>query len=102
MGAPRGKLGRRHFAERAVRTCLVIIFAEGLYLFLGVFEVDKLLFVQALIAELSVKALDVAVLGGFPWGDEAVLDLVIVRPALERQARKLRAVVGEDAARASA
>ena len=62
MGAPRGKLGRRHFVQRAVRTGLVIVFAEGLYLFFGVFEVDKLLFVQALISELSVEALDVAVL----------------------------------------
>jgi hypothetical protein len=84
MGAPRGKLGRRHFAERAVRAGLVIIFTEGLYLFFGVFKVDKLLFVQALIAELAVEALDEAVLGGFPWGDEAMLDLAIVGPALER------------------
>ena len=45
MGAPRGKLGWRHFAQRAVRAVLVIIFAEGLYFFFGVFEVYKLLLV---------------------------------------------------------
>ena len=45
MGAPRGKLGWRHFPQRAVRAVLVIIFAEGLYFFFGVFEVYKLLLV---------------------------------------------------------
>ena len=37
--------------------------------------------VEAFVAELSIEAFDVAVLGGFAWGDEAVGDLAIVGPA---------------------
>ena len=66
MGAPRGKLGRRHFVQRAVRAGLVMVFAEGFYFFFGVFEICKPLLVWALIAELTFEAHDVAVLEGLP------------------------------------
>ena len=64
-----------------MRAELVVVFAEGFDQIAGVREVDKLVFVEALIAELAVEAFDVAVLGGFAWGDEAVGDLAIVGPA---------------------
>ena len=81
---------------------MVVIFAEGFDQISGVLEVDKLVFVEALVAELPVEALDVAVLGGFSGRDEAVLDLAVVCPALQRQAGELGSVVGDQAAGPSA
>ena len=81
VGLVRRKLGRSQISEWAVRPELVIVFAEGFDQFAGGRQVDKFVFVEALIAELPVEAFDVAVLGGFAWGDEAVGDLAIVGPA---------------------
>jgi len=97
-----GKLGRSQPAERAVWAELVVIFAEGLDQFTGVREVDKFVFVKAFVAELPVEAFDVAVLGWFAWCDEAVRDLTVVGPAFQRQAGKLRPVVGDQTGRSAA
>lgn len=50
--------------------------------------------VQALVAELAVETLDVAVLHGFPWLDQQVLDAMSLRPAHERPACEFRTIVG--------
>lgn len=50
--------------------------------------------VEALVAELAVEALDVAVLHGLAWIDQQVLDVVPLRPGDEGPTGELRAVVG--------
>ena len=84
-----------------MRPVLIIVFAEGFEQFPRVSEIDKLVFVEALVAQLSIEALAVAILRRFAGSDEAMRHLAIVRPALQGQAGKLRPVVGEDAARAT-
>ena len=53
----------------------------------------KPLLVQALVPELSIEALDVAILHGPPWLDQDVPDAMAVRPGHERPAGELGAVV---------
>ena len=101
MGARRDfsgrKFGRRQSAQRAVRPVVIVVIAEGFDQITGVGQVEELVFVEAFVAELTVEALDVGVLGGFPWRDEAMLDLAIMGPTFQSQAGKLRPVVGEQA-----
>ena len=68
---------------------LVVIIPEGLDQFPGVLEVDQLVFVEAFVAELAVEAFDVAVLGGFAWGDEAM------RRLEEMESGKVKGIPGE-------
>ena len=48
--------------------------------------------VQALVAELAVKALDVGVLRGLPWLDAVPVDAALLGPVLYGFAYELRAV----------
>ena len=85
-----------------MRAVQVVVVTIGVDQLAGVVQVEELVFVEAFVAELAVEALDVAVLGGFSWGDEAMVDGVLVRPALQRQARELGSVVGDQARRFAA
>mgnify|MGYP001374715782 CR=1 FL=1 len=90
-----GELGRGHFTERAVGSLVVVVFAERFEQFAGVGQAEELVFVEAFVAELAVEAFDMSVLGGFSRGDEAVTHLPFMRPAVQGEPGKLRAVVGE-------
>lgn len=79
-------------------SCLVVVIPEGIEQIPGVLEVDKLVFVEALVAELAVEAFDVTVLGRLARGDEAMRYLALVGPTFQRQAGKLGSVVGEQTA----
>lgn len=93
----RRKLDWRQIAQRAVRTVVIVVVAESLDEFPRVRQVSKLVFVEALVAKFAVKAFDEAVLRRFARRDEAVGDVMVVRPALECQTSKLRPVVREQA-----
>jgi hypothetical protein len=69
-----------------VGAVVVVVFAEGLDEFAGVVKVQELVFVETLVAELAVEALDVAVLCRLARRDEAVINLTIVRPTLQSEA----------------
>ena len=77
--------------EGAVRTLVVVVFAERFEQFAGLSEVSELVLVEALVAELR-----------FARNDEAVDHLAFVRPAVQGEPGKLRAVVGDDALRTAA
>ncbi len=93
----RRKLGRRQSRQRAVWPVVGVVIAEGFEQTAGVVEVEELVFVEAFVAELAVEALDVGVLGRLSRSDEVMLDPVLMGPAFEGQAGKLRSVVGEQA-----
>jgi hypothetical protein len=74
--APRGKLGRSQIIEGLVGADTVVLLPGGFDLCTGMLEVEELVFVEALVAQLAIEALDVGVLGGFARSDEAMLDAV--------------------------
>lgn len=61
---------------------------------LRVFEIDKRFFVEALVAELAVEALDEAVLLRLAGMDEIQMHAVAVRPGIKLSAGKFGAIVG--------
>ena len=93
--APRRVFSRREIAERAMGTEFVVILTEGFDEVAGVAQVNKQVFVEALITELAVEAFDIGVLRRLARSNKAMPDIVIVAPALERNAGKLRAVVSQ-------
>jgi len=62
----------------------------------GVRQIEEPVFVQALIAEFAVEALDVAVLHRSPRRDEVQLDSVLIGPLVHHLADELRPVVDHD------
>lgn len=82
-----------------MRPVVVVVIPEGLDQLPGVLEVDKLVFVEALVADPVVEILDVAILGRPAWVGEAMVDQMIVSPAFHGQTGKLGPIVGEQAAR---
>jgi hypothetical protein len=46
-------------------------------------EIDKLVFVEAFVAELAGKAFNIAVLSRLAWRDVAMTDLRIVHPTFQ-------------------
>jgi len=75
---------------------LVGVAAPGLDLGLSVVEAEEPVVVQALIAELAVEALNVAVLDGFAGSDDVDLHAGLVGPGVQRLAGELRPVVADD------
>jgi hypothetical protein len=69
---PAGKLCRGPIRKRRVRTLMVVIMAPQGQFAACIGEGEEDFHVQALIAQLAVEALDVAVLDRPPWPDEAV------------------------------
>src|ERR1700712_1507211 len=83
-----------HSLATAVRPDLFVVLAPERDGRSGLLQRLEPLFVQALVPELAVEALDVAVLHGPSRLDQDVADCVGVGPAHEGTARELRAVVG--------
>ena len=88
-----GVLGWRHSPAAAVRPDLVVVLAPGGNGRPGLGEGFEPMLIQALVTELAVEALDVAVLHGLAWLDQQVLDAVSLCPAHERPACEFRPVV---------
>jgi hypothetical protein len=72
---------------------MVIAGARALKLFACIVDGEEHLGVEALITEFAVEALNEAVLEGLPGTDEIEFHAVLVRPGVQRPARKLGAVV---------
>ena len=68
----------------------------------GVLQGGKPVRVQALVAQLSVEALDVAVLCRLAWADEVELDLMPKRPLVEMLRCEFRTIVDRDDGRGTA
>ncbi len=94
--------GRWHAAATAVRSDLVVVLPPGGDGGPGLLQRPEPLLVQALVAELAVEALDVAVLHGSPRLDQDMPDAMCLRPAHEGAAGELGAVVGAHRQRVAA
>ena len=79
-----------------MRPDLVVVDPVRLDLLPRVVEADEPVFVQALVPELPVEALDVRVLDRLPRPDEVESDAALERPAVHDAARELGAVVDAD------
>ena len=88
------ELRRRHSLATAGRPDLVVVLAPERDGRSGLLQRLEPLFVQALVPELAVEALDVAVLHGPSRLDQDVTDAMGLRPAHEGATGELRAVVG--------
>lgn len=91
----------RQIGQRAVRPVVSAVFAERFEQIARMADRKELGLVETFVVELAVEAFDVAVLERLSWRDEAMVHLPLVHPAFERQAGKLRPVVGAQAARAA-
>jgi len=89
-----GEPGRRYAPDAAVRPDLVVIGAPGANRWTCLLQRLEPVIVQALVPELAVEALDVAVLHRPPRLDQDVAHTVALRPGHERSAGELRPVVG--------
>ena len=67
---------------------MVVVAPPEVQLPTSVGQVEEHLDVQALVAQLAVEALDVAVLHRPPWADEVQMHTVPIRPVIQRLARK--------------
>ena len=94
-----GELRRRHSLATAVRPDLVVVLAPEPDGRAGLLQRLEPLFVQALVPELAVEALDVAVLHGPSRLDQDVTDAVGLRPAHKGATGELRPVVGANSQR---
>src|SRR5512139_3352955 len=89
-----GEASRWDATDAAVRAHLVVVatpVGDGLA---GLLQRLEPVLVEALVAELAVEALDVAVLHGFARLDEQMPDVMLDRPGDESPAGELRPVVG--------
>ena len=89
-----GEFGRRYAAQATVRPDLVMVLAPDANGGSGLVQRLEPMLVQALVPELAVEALDVAVLHRPPGLDEDVPNAVGLCPGHEYCAGELRAVVG--------
>src|SRR5690606_2424121 len=88
--------GRRDTTATAVRSDLVVVAPPLADDLAGLGKRSEPVLVEALVAELAVEALDVAVLHRAAGLDQQVFDPMVLRPGDEDPAGELRAVVGPD------
>jgi len=92
----------RDATAAAVRPDLVVIPAPSIDHVAGLGKRREPVLIEALIAELAVEALDVAVLHGAARLDQQVRDAVLLRPGDEGPAGELWPIVGTQGARIAA
>ena len=80
---------------------VVVVDAPRFDLCLRVVEIDKPFFVQALVAELAVEALDETVFHGLAGANEVEVHAVTVRPGIKLAAGEFWTVVGREGGRQS-
>ena len=78
---------------------LIVIDPPRFQLRVGVGQRDKLVDVEAFVAEPTVKRFDVRILNGFARVNEVELHPVSIGPVLERAGQKLGAMIHGDRAR---
>ena len=76
---------------------VVVVAPPVIQLSPGVSQVEEDLDVQALVAQLAVEALDVAVLHWSAWADEVQVHTVAIRPVIERLTGELCSVAPHEA-----
>ena len=91
--------GWRYAANAAVRPNLVVVPTPCGNLGACLAHALEPVLIEALVAELAVEALDVAVLHGPSWLDQEMPHAMGLRPADEGPAGELRTVVGSDGCR---
>src|SRR5690606_20208005 len=89
-----GELGGRDAATAAVRSDLVVVPSPLADHLASLRQRGEPVLVEALVAELAVEALDVAVLHRAARLDQQVFDAVALRPGDKDPAGELRTVVG--------
>ena len=89
----RGELRRRLLVQTSVRTPLVVIRSPLFTHASRFFKADEPVLAQALVTELPVEALDVAVLHRLSRINEAQRDTTLGRPLIHRLTGELRPVV---------
>lgn len=62
----------------------------------SIVQTDKNMFVEALIPELTVEALNIGILGRLPGLDKVQFDTVRIRPGIHSLADEFRSVVDGD------
>ena len=88
-----GEASRWHAAQAAVRPDLVVVRSPNRHGLPGLVQSLEPALVEMLVAELSVEALDVAVLHGAPWLDQDMANAMRLGPGHECPTGELRAVV---------
>ena len=96
------ELRRRYSADRAVRSCFVVIASPLPDDGSSMRKVVEVVIVQALVAKLAVERLDVAVLHGPARLNELECDGVSVSPLIERLGSEFRPLVGANRRRPAA
>jgi hypothetical protein len=76
-----------------VWTAVIVVLPPRLQNLFHVVERSKLIHVQTLITQSTIKRLDHSVLGGFAGSDEVELYASEITPLVERFGRKFRSVV---------
>lgn len=79
-----------------MRTLLIVVQAPVTDFLPGVSKIPEPMFIQALILEFSVKALDVSVLHRPPGRDQLQLNAMMVSPLIQCSASKFRPLIGSD------
>ena len=97
----RGVLCRWYSPAAAVRPDLVVVLAPGADRLAGLGQGLEPVLIQAFVAKLPIKALDVAVLHGLSWVDQKVAYPMSLCPCDECTVGELGSVVGSDRMRIS-
>ena len=92
----RSEFRRWHAQATAVRTYFVVVAPPACDFQARIGQAGEPVFVQALVAERAVEALDVAVLHWTAWLDQQVDDLVLLRPGQKGSRSELWPVVNTE------
>src|SRR6185437_12955573 len=87
---------RRQIAKRAVRTEGVVVVLPVRKSGASVSERCEERFVQQLVTESAIEALDEGVLRRLAWRDVVPIDFSFLRPGQDGATREFRAVIGDD------
>src|SRR5690606_2644401 len=79
-----------------MRSPLIVVQAPVADLFAGMSKIPEPMFIQTLIPEFSVKALDVTILHRLSRLDQLQLNAMMVSPLIQCSASKFRPLIGSD------
>jgi len=82
-----------------VRTELVVVPSPALYFVPGILQRHKPVHIQTFVPETAVERFDMRVVRRCPWTGIIQLDLVEVRPGVQRPGNELRPVIDLDSLR---
>lgn len=79
-----------------MRSLLIVVQAPVADLVPSVGEIPEPVFIQTLIPEFSVKALNVTILHRLSWLNQPQFNAMAVGPLIERSAREFRSLIGSN------